>query len=562
MVLGDTVRAEETASNLAIPQIDKLVDNILYAQKELEAQVSFKKIFSSTETIVKGNSDGNFYSSTFCNKVRELIDQKTITNIVFYVDVDKSEEIFHNEDTKQIFKPIDDGKGSYWYGIFQGNQSCKSLFCPEFYLSPDEINNFGDMAYITKTSVIYNGEYRTCYCSIYYSKKPFTELLKTTLAQDTSVVYIINDRDSTVATSDELLSGFYHFSYEQVHDSFMSSNNFILKTILDQDVYAGFYNIKKTDWFLISIIPSKVIISKTKLIIMYFIIACVIYILIAFFTAIKLSSSITNRISSIIEKMSKVRTSPPTPLPQSLYHDEIGSLIDTYNYMTLTINQLIEQHIKAVENLRISEFRALQAQINPHFLYNTMDMIKWMALNGQGDEVSQVVIDLSKFYKLTLSKKDVVSTIADELEHASLYVKLQNMRYNGIIDLVNDMPDYMMDLTIPKLTFQPLVENAIIHGLFEKIPRGGTIVITGWIENETAVILISDNGVGMSKEKLSTILSSTGTSKTGSKIAIYNTNLRLHILYGNNSGLSYRSEVNKGTEVEIRVSLSKNNLND
>lgn len=537
MVLADTIRTEQTASAGTMPQIDDLINKILRVQKSLETNVSPDAV-------------------GFCNAAEQFIDGELITSIRIYMDIPDSREIFHNKNSGQIFRPIREAQGSYWYGIFQGDRSYGSLFCPEFYLSPIEVRELGDMAFIMKTSILYDKEYQTCYTAIYYSKLPFTKLLKDNLTEDTSAAYIINDRDSTVATSDNALSGIYHFSYDQVRDSFMSSNNFILKHILDQDVYAGFYHIRKADWFMVAVIPSRAVIRKSFLIMIAFFIIYLLCILTAFLIANKLSHSITNRISSVIGQMAKVRTGPPTPLPASVYHDEIGGLIDTYNYMTRMMNRLIAEQAKAAEDLRISEFHSLQAQINPHFLYNTMDMINWLAQQGRNEEVSEAVVDLSRFYKLTLSRKGTLSTVADELEHAGIYVRLQNMRYHQIIHFVDDMPDYMMDCPVPKLTFQPVVENSIIHGLLEKVPKGGTIVITGWLENDMAVILISDDGVGMPSGKLESILSGNGTSKNGTNIAVCNTHRRLQILYGPEYGLTYKSLPGKGTEVEIRISFN------
>ena len=148
-------------------------------------------------------------------------------------------------------------------------------------------------------------------------------------------------------------------------------------------------------------------------------------VMLAFFLAMLLSRSITNRISSVITRMRAVRQGPPVPMDSPTTHDEIGDLIDTYNYMTRKMNQLMEKQAKAAEDLRIAEFNSLQAQINPHFLYNTMDMINWMALQGRTDEITVAVQNLSRFYKLTLSKKNSISTIAREEEHVSIYVRLQ-----------------------------------------------------------------------------------------------------------------------------------------
>ena len=139
------------------------------------------------------------------------------------------------------------------------------------------------------------------------------------------------------------------------------------------------------------------------------------------------------------------------------------------------MNQLMDKQAQAAEDLRIAEFNSLQAQINPHFLYNTMDMINWLAVQGRTSEISNAVQNLSRFYKLTLSRKKSISTIAQEEEHVSIYVNLQNMRYHNSIQFISDIPDELMEYTIPKLTLQPVVENAILHGILEKDNKEGII---------------------------------------------------------------------------------------
>ena len=128
------------------------------------------------------------------------------------------------------------------------------------------------------------------------------------------------------------------------------------------------------------------------------------FLVLALILAHYMSRSITNRISSVIHQMSKVRKGTLSPMESPTYHDEIGDLIDTYNYMTRKMDQLMSEQAKAAEELRLAEFHSLQAQINPHFLYNTMDMINWLAQQGRTAEVSSAVQSLSRFYKLTLSR--------------------------------------------------------------------------------------------------------------------------------------------------------------
>lgn len=337
----------------------------------------------------------------------------------------------------------------------------------------------------------------------------------------------------------------------------MSSNNFISRNIVGEDVYAGFYSLKNTDWYMVVAIPSRPLIMRSGLVVFGFACAYVACIIAALLIATLLSRSFTGRLSAVINQMAQSRSALPVALPDSDTQDEIGDLISSYNYMSHMINKLVSEQAQAAEDLRNAEFNTLQAQMNPHFLYNTMDMINWLAQQGRTNEVTTVVQKLSRFYKLTLSRKQSLSTIADELEHVSIYVDLQNMRFHDMIDFIVDVPDMLMDYSIPKLTFQPIVENSIQHGILEKDEKQGTIVLTGWIDQETIVLLISDDGVGISEDVLEHLLdeSQLPTRGNGSQIAVYNTHRRLQLFYGSEYGLKYKSTPGEGTEVEIHIPM-------
>lgn len=158
---------------------------------------------------------------------------------------------------------------------------------------------------------------------------------------------------------------------------------------------------------MVTILPSRPLITQSNQLIMQLLAIYLAILIFAIILANVMARSITNRLSSVIMQMKKVRQGPPVPMESPMEHDEVGDLIDTYNYMTRKMNELIQKQLKASEDLRIAEFNSLQAQINPHFLYNTMDMINWQALQGHTNEVSTAVQNLSRFYKLTLSRKRV-----------------------------------------------------------------------------------------------------------------------------------------------------------
>lgn len=487
--------------------------------------------------------------------IQSLIDDDLITDVKIYSNsIDK--KLYSDPYTSSIFSPLESTNGTYWKGIFAGSDK-KELYCPSFYLSPKELKQSGTLAYIRKVTNKVNALVETSYVAVYFSATKLNSILEKNISVNNGVSYIINERNSIVAASNYSLAGTYFTNYDQVVKNAISSTGFVTRTVLDKDVYIGCYNIKNTDWYMVSILPTAPILNKGISIIRNFAILYLVMLLVAFLLASNLSNSITNRLSVVCKQMRNVRKGKIQPMDAPTVHDEIGDLVDDYNYMSNEMNKLLDEQAKAAENLRISEFRALQAQINPHFLYNTMDMINWKAKSGKNEEVSKAVQALSRFYKLTLSKKSILTSIEAELEHVSLYVELQNMRYQDKIELVIDVPFDMYAYAIPKLTYQPIVENAIIHGILETEEKAGTIVITGWQEGTDLLFLISDDGVGMSENTIKNILSGNkGNSKSkGTSIGVYNTHLRLRTLYGKSYGLTYSSKVGLGTEVLIKLPI-------
>lgn len=554
MVVSNTIRQEQDASAKTAPLIERTMDTILATTRNITGQTFFQELFYMPVSDSAKELASSNHAIDFKNAIRRLTTDSIVTDVRIYVDFPEELETLDDDpNTENILAPISQAKGTYWYGIFQGNRENQEMFCPSFYLGSQEKKNYGDMAYICPLSLYYHSNAYKAYLAVYFSDSKLNSILSDNLSLEGSVSYIVNERDAIVATSDQSLSGIYRLDYNTIKESFMSSNNFIERNILDTKVYAGFYSISNTDWFMVTILPAPPLIHESNHLMLQIALLYAGFLVLALIFANVLAHSITGRLSSVIRQMQTVRHGPPTPMESPQAHDEIGDLIDTYNYMTRKMYELMEKQAKAAEDLRIAEFNSLQAQINPHFLYNTMDMINWMALQGQTEEISHAVQSLSRFYKLTLSRKKGISTIARELEHVTIYVQLQNMRYHDSIELITDIPDELSEYQIPKLTLQPVVENSILHGILEKESKSGTIVITGWMENEDIVLLISDDGVGIPPEILSTILSGKGNSQSGgTNIAVYNTHRRLQILYGKDYGLIYSSNPGEGTEVEIR----------
>ncbi|MDD3411778.1 MAG: histidine kinase, partial [Eubacteriales bacterium] len=161
------------------------------------------------------------------------------------------------------------------------------------------------------------------------------------------------------------------------------------------------------------------------------------------------------------------------------YQDELSVLYRAHNEMVDHTKQLIQENYEISQELKSMEFRAMQSQINPHFLYNTLDTISWLAYNGRTDEVGTVVAALARFYRLSLNGGRDIITVEDELRHVEYYMRIQRVRMENKVLLVNDVPDSLYPFVLPKITLQPIVETTLLHGILEKPDKSGTITLAG-----------------------------------------------------------------------------------
>jgi two-component system sensor histidine kinase YesM len=241
--------------------------------------------------------------------------------------------------------------------------------------------------------------------------------------------------------------------------------------------------------------------------------------------------------------------------------DEITELGLSFNIMVGKIKELLDAKIEEHENLKKAELRALQAQINPHFLYNTLDAIIWMAEAKRMDQVVELVRVLSRFFRITLSKGKDWITVRDEIEHVESYLAIQKMRYRDILDYQIDVPDDMRNGQMLKLTLQPLVENALYHGIKNK-RKGGVIVVRGRLDGDLLQIEVEDNGIGMTQEQLAQIRmlldTESGDAVVGENgYGITNVNQRIKLYYGQEYGLVIESEYLHGTRVSLVIPFQR-----
>lgn len=233
--------------------------------------------------------------------------------------------------------------------------------------------------------------------------------------------------------------------------------------------------------------------------------------------------------------------------------DEVATLESSFNTMVGKIEELVANVRCEQVNLRRTELKLLQAQINPHFLYNTLDTIIWMAEDEQSEEVVEIVGALSDFFRVSLSKGRDYITLKEEESHVKSYLQIQQFRYADILEYEIDIPEELGEYSILKLTLQPIVENAIYHGVKQK--RGKSkIIIQGSYKENHMLLTVEDNGIGIQEENLKQIrchLEKENPEITDKGFGLANVNARIRLNYGKEYGLSIDSTYGVGTKVSM-----------
>ena len=242
--------------------------------------------------------------------------------------------------------------------------------------------------------------------------------------------------------------------------------------------------------------------------------------------------------------------------------EELKTLTEGVNNMVDRLEELIAQNRREQEKLKKAELRILQAQINPHFLYNTLDAIMWQAESGNSAQVIEITRALSDFFRISLSSGLEWIPLREELKHLTGYLSIQKIRYRDILDYCVDVPDELGETYVLKLILQPLVENALYHGIKHK-RGGGTITVTGRRMGGVIQFCVADTGSGMNKERLDEVLAAMRLSEftpvaenvgAGSGFGLSNVNLRIRLYYNTPDGLQIHSDPG-GTRVSYRLPM-------
>ena len=241
--------------------------------------------------------------------------------------------------------------------------------------------------------------------------------------------------------------------------------------------------------------------------------------------------------------------------------DEIGKLNRIFNKAIKEINELMQKVTQSEILNKEMEFKTLQSQMNPHFLYNTLDTINWLAFKEKQTEICNLVAAISSLIRASISNKKSIITIEQELDYVKNYIYIQHIRYKDRFDIIYDIDESLLKQAVPKLIIQPIVENAIIHGI-ENSKNKNLLYISVKRENECIIIIVKDTGIGMTDEKVSELLKEPlnaegDEQKAHTNLGLYAVHKRIQLMYGDLYGLTVQSQAGEGTTVTLHIPFTK-----
>ena len=379
-----------------------------------------------------------------------------------------------------------------------------------------------------------------------------SELCDQNSMSDTGYVFIVDENGNIV----------YHPQQQQLYNELQTENIELVMNSQEDTVQTGsgmdekLYTMsrsEKTGWTVVGCMNIDELLKRSKQAQSIYLLMSIVLVVVALVISSIIARNITLPIQKLRDSMVKVQQGDfKTADVEVTAENEIGSLTKSFNVMTHRIQELMEQNVHEQEEKRKSELKALQSQINPHFLYNTLDSIIWMAEGKKNEEVVLMTAALARLLRQSISNEEELVSIGQEIEYARSYLTIQKMRYKDKLEFQIDVSPSITSVPIIKLVLQPIIENAIYHGLKYKESKG-LLIVKGYEEGGDVILQIIDNGVGMDEEKLLHIFDKHKVNYHSNGVGVYNVQRRLLLYYGNAYGISYKSRQGEGTTATVTI---------
>ena len=321
----------------------------------------------------------------------------------------------------------------------------------------------------------------------------------------------------------------------------------------DQKLIAS-HTVGTTDLTLSAVMSVGLVVSTSRSLTIFVVCVCVAALLIAMLTSRKLAASVVQPIRIICDTIQSIEDGDRDCRVPALEEDELGTLANAFNLMLDQLQEQYRTNMERQDRLRIAEFKNLQAQISPHFLYNTLESIKYLARLGMNEEIETVVSKLGILLRSGMNFKQDMIPLRDELRVVESYIAIQQVRYEGKFTYSASIAPELLDCLVPNLVIQPLVENAVVHGIEAKVGTG-ELRLTGWQEEDHIFIEIYDNGEGIRPEKLRRIFQAEQSESDREHIGMANVHRRLQLYFGEPYGLVVESQPGEYTRIRLRIPM-------
>jgi len=525
----------------------QISDNIDFYIRDTENIINYLSLDPRILRFLNYNTEGN------SNGIHEDVSKAIYNFTTFHPEISgivivNQNDIFESDVMSRISRdPLTNEK---WYIQAAQNPSTMHLFSKPVGRNINNIFQYSADEVVSMSKAIIDKKTGKCIGVILIDMK--LDIIKSVIEYakpaKTGFVYIVD-------TNGEIVYSPVNKIVYRIKDDWIknSSGKILIKRIKDEDYEIIHNNSDYTGWRTVEVFPQNESLKVMNSLAYYSILIAVITLFIAEILAIFFTRSIVKPISKLKRLMKKTEEGNFDVVFNSKYNDEIGELGSAFNNMVKEIKNLINLVQIEGKKKRKAEISILHAQIKPHFIYNTLDTIQWMAQEHQAQDIVEVVYNLTNLLRIGLSGGAEIIKISQEIKHVESYLMIQKVRYEEKLTYEINIKEEILDFSVIKLILQPLVENAIYHGIKGK--RGsGCIKINGEIKNEKIYFTIEDNGIGIKEEKLLEINEMLkGKTNPSSSVGygIFNVNEKIRLTYGEEFGLEYHSIYGEGTIVEL-----------
>lgn len=432
----------------------------------------------------------------------------------------------------------------------------------DIFKNPNEASyNKAHLYIVRKISNVEFSKYKLGYSIVQLDYNRVYEILRGTALEDKGEYSVLLDQNGTIMCHtekrDKIGTKIENEIYQKMNAGMEGS---FFEKVNGEDYLMLYARDNDSGWAIVQGIPYRNILEKSKEIRNFTIGIMLLFLTLALIMSVIFSRNITYPIIKLKNVMDKFGAGDLTLRTEIDRNDEIGKLQQSFNIMADDIRNLLNKIEDENKRRRILELNLLEYQINPHFLYNTLDSINWMAQKSGQNDISEMVTALARFFRVGLSKGKEFIKIQDELQHAESYLIINKIRFKDWFEYKFSINREILQYKTIKLILQPIIENAIKHGM-DKNKKNGLIEIKGSLEKDKVILTVSDNGKGIEENDLSTLqklLESTSSVEDyGGGIGLINVNQRIKLNFGAEYGLTIDSRVGYGTTVSIRIPCLK-----